>query len=356
MFEQAFQKAASDFIWQEHVDPGDGNVLGVGFGIGLKKNEPDLSRPTVVRLYVANKRDKNSRAQRRPLSEIDRHVTVPVLGERESIKAIAGQKDFHGRTLTPPTLRLPTDVYEVGTLVGSGALTAVTGDPSLVTAGAIVRWQQLSDRGTFRWGVITVAHGFDPPIAPNVALDTSIQSPQTGEIIHGKRLVQLKPPFKGFDTVLIRVNPKDLTLHGLLTSTQTSNIPTMRYEHIGLSEGAAGVAFQRGRLVYFSVVGNVSPLSFQGVGTVDRLVHVRAASEDAFIRTTSGSVLALLSPASRKLVPAALQIGADSETGFRDGYGQCLRDAIRNLTSVLNARLQPDRDRVVGTLNLVSYF
>ena len=354
------QQQVCDWFWKYCADCEDDNVKGVGFGMALKDGELDLSRPLVMRLYVKSKRPKKSRSKKRPKSEIDTHIEFCMdhIGTPLNQNPETSYRDFHDRPIDAARIRLPTDVHEVGELTGSGALTKIVGDPSVVTAGAIVRWRQRRSLNVTRWGIVTVAHGFDLPIGSTEPSDTRILNPNTGNEFFGNRLIQFKPPFRGYDTVLIGVSESKLLTEGLISSASMPAAPTLSYRAIGESGGVAGRAFQRGRLVDFSVVGNVAPLNFRGVGTVGRLVHVRANAPQAFVETTSGSVYSILHRRTRRLVPAAIQIGSDNRlpVPFRDGYGQCLRDILSNLAMEINRRLANVNDRLENGIQLVTYF
>jgi hypothetical protein len=87
------------------------------------------------------------------------------------------------------------------------------------------------------------------------------------------------------------------------------------------------------------------------------MMHVRSEANRAFVPTTSGSVYAIVSPEGRGLIPAAIQIGADASRDYRDGFGQCLSDAIDHLSIELSRRLSPVADSVIDNdLQLVNYF
>lgn len=355
-----FQQRICSRIWTEFLKPEDANVVGVGFGVGIRDALVDLQRPVVLRLYVKEKRKKNSRRKRRPLSEIESTIKVGFFESGEPLFLSGGSPenlDFHGRPITAGILQLPTDVIQVGRIVSSGAYASVDHDPSIVTAGVIVRWRQRLSVNILRWGIVTVAHGFDPPIDPSAARDSRIQNPVNGQTFHGKRIVQFRPPLRGFDTVLIGVQSRDLLNHGLIVSEYSSPIQPASYSSLGFSRGTVGIAFQRGRFVGFTVLGNVSPLYVDQVGSVGRMVHVRSEARQAFVPTTSGSVYAIADPNGQNLVPAAIQIGADSGTDYRDGFGQCLSDVLSHLATELSHRLASFSDSIVDNdLQLVSYF
>ncbi len=355
-----FQDRVCTRIWTQFIQPEDSNVVGVGFGIGVKADSIDLQRPVVLRLYVLEKRAKRSRKKNRPLSEIDPLVNVGLFEPNDQLFLATDNSrshDLHGRPLTGGTIQLPTDVMQVGKIVSSGALVSVHRDPSIVTAGVVVRWRQWLSPSILRWGIVTVAHGFDPPIDPSVAIDSQILNPVDGRVFHGKRIVQFRPPLRGYDTVLIGVRMSDLLDHGLIVSEHTPPIIPASYSSIGLSRGTVGIAYQRARFVGFTVIGNVSPLNVEGVGSVDRMMHVRSEAKDAFVETTSGSVYAIADPDTHNLIPAAIQIGADASTDFRDGFGQCLSDVLSHLATELSRRLSPLRDSIVDSeLQLASYF
>ena len=337
-------------IWQMASARDDGNIVGVGFGVGLKNGLIDLERPNCLRLYVKNKRKKTSRGKIRPAFELGDAIEVSLSG------ADRPEFDLHSRRRRTPSVSIPTDVHQIGELKASGGFTKVTGDPSEVISGAIVRWRQLKTVDQVHWGLITVAHGFDPPVDPLGPPDTIIVNPFTGNRIRGKRLLQFRPPISGFDAALISVSFDDLRSEELLRSEDVDSKPLATFAQLSSSNGLGGTAFQGGSNVPFTVVGTVEPLDFLGVGTVGRLVHVRSLAENAFVGGTSGCVYAVISSISRRLLAAAIQIGADSDTDFRDGYGQCLRDVITKVAEQRNHELALNQDRIVGTIEFVDFF
>lgn len=360
MLFDSFQARVSLRVWTQFLAPDDSNVVGVGFGVGLREDRIDLQRPVVLRLYVQRKRKRASRAVRRPKSEIDSTVKIDLLETTEQLflpSRKRAHRDLHGRTVQGAIIEIPTDVFQLGNVVSSGALASVVGNSSIVTAGTIVRWRQVLSPNVLRWGIVTVAHGFEPAIDPLTTKDTRIIHSLDGSQFEGKRLIQFRPPLRGFDTVLIAVQPGDLLHAGLIPSESAPAISPMTYDQIGVMGGGVGVSYQQARHIGFHLIGNVAPLNVRGVGTVDRMVHVRSFAEQAFIDTTSGSVYAIADPESKQLIPAAIQIGADSDTQYRDGYAQCLHDLLHHLALELHRRLAPNADGLVAQkLELVQWF
>jgi hypothetical protein len=328
----------------------DGNIVGVGFGVGLKGGLVDLERPNCLRLYVKKKRKKNSRARTRPAFELNGNIDLSLSDpDRTGV-------DLHGRIRRSLNVSIPTDIHQVGDLIASGGPTKVTGDPSEVLSGAIVRWRELKSFDKLRWGLVTVAHGFDPPVVPADPVDTVIVNPYTGNRISGKRLLQFRPPLSGFDSVLIAVSFEDLFAEDLIRSEDVEGKPLATFSQLSGSNGLGGTAFQAGSNIPFTVVGTVEPLNFEGVGTVGKLVHVRSLATNAFIGGTSGCVYAVISTLSRRLLAAAIQIGADRDTDYRDGYGQCLQEVISKIAEQRNEQLKLNQDRIVGNIEFVDFF
>lgn len=353
----------SRYIRQQIESSGEKNICAVGFGIAEKKGKIDLARRQCVRFYV--KKKPRTAAQKRKTKhqfEVKESFEIP-LSESSS----DGQ-DQYGRKSLSPRLIMPTDVHQIGKLVGSTRVARLKGDASIVTTGVVVRWLLTSQAEPF-WGVLTVAHGYESPVPDSVLLektisepDMRIRDPLLGGAFKGKRYKQFKPPDEGVDLALIRVNPQDLVRYNIiedLNLVEPVNVPTL--ESVISQDGKSGVALQAGsdEMISFDVLGVISDqLYFENVGYVGDLLHVKAA-ENAFVGGTSGSpyLVTIRSQGhSIKTVPVAIQVGADSGTSFQEGYAQSLNVSLRQMRRRIDEVLQPFGEAMFGGFEVMGVF
>jgi hypothetical protein len=314
---QAQRERICDYLWEKIAAQRDTNIVGVGFGPALKDREIDLMRPAVIRFYVRKKQPAGSRTK--PRFPIGKTIRVPL--------ALADSPAATGGKVRLPWATFPTDVHEVGELVATGRQLTVDGDPSRVTGGSIVRWLESGDASP-HWGIVTVAHGFKTPIDPgSLAGDTAIVNPKTGDQFRGLRLLQFRPPVSGMDVCLVGVAEGDLLAHGLVGTANQAPQPVRSYQQLGSDVGVGGLSRQIDRDLFLTVVGTVDSLPFGGIGTVRNLLHVQGPPK-AFAVGTSGSAFEVLNASTGNLEAAAVQVGADSDTAFRDGYGEALETAL----------------------------
>jgi len=318
-----------DYLWGKIAASHDTNIVGIGFGPALKGSELDLTRPSVIRFYVRKKRPAGGRTR----------AKFPVGPEIQVPLALDDLPEVPGPDVRLPWATFPTDVHEVGELVGTGRQVTIDADPSRVTGGSVVRWFEGGDSRA-HWGILTVAHGFDVPVDPSSLVgDTTILNPRSGDSFRGLRLLQFRPPVSGMDLCLIGVVESDLVAHGLIAAASQAPQPVRSYQQLGSDRGVGGLSRQIQRDLFLTVVGTVDSLAFGGIGTVRNLVHVQGPPQ-AFAVGTSGSSFEVLNSSTGNLEAAAIQVGADSDTSFRDGYGQALDSALDIVATELSKYLR----------------
>ena len=257
----------------------DPNVVGVGIGYGLKDGAIDLERPYCARFYVREKFSKR-KAARQPLA-VPYDLRIP----GDYLSNVNASLDGLRRRLRTRWIELPTDVHCVGDMAGSGGIVELPGDPDVVTAGTIVRWQSA---GEVHWGIVTVAHGFESRPANAASSDVTI-SLVSGAAFVGRRILNFNPVSLNIDAALIEVPVERLMDVGLVSDATPIGFgsppvySTMRPENF-----PTGTSLQADRTIPFTVVGPVTELSIDKVGTVKHMVHILGPSQAFVHHHTSG--------------------------------------------------------------------
>ena len=322
-------------------DQNDPNIVGVGVGYGLKDGCIDLQRPYCARFYVHEKFSKR-KAVRQPLC-IPSEMRIP----RNNVRDTSGTMDALSRKVRSSWIELPTDVHELGDIAGSSGLVELNADPDIVSAGTIVRWKS----GTkVRWGIVTVAHGFESAPSSSTSEDITISLPTSGATFVGKRIVNFNPVSLGVDATLIEVPVSRLIDVGLLADEHPVVKVPPPYTDLKPENFPTGTSLQTERSIPFSVIGPVNELAITNVGTVKELVHIQGPSQ-AFVHGTSGSLLRLLDANADEVVPAAIQIGATAPS-FSHAYGQSLRKSLTRI----RAKLVSSTTHEIGPMEVVGSF
>jgi hypothetical protein len=277
--------------------------VGVGIGYGLKDGAIDLQRPYCARFYVRDKFAKR-KAARQPLA-VPNDLRIP----GDYLSDVNASLDGLRRSVRTRWIELPTDVHCVGDMTGSGGIVELTGDPDVVTAGTIVRWQSA---GEVHWGIVTVAHGFESRPAITVSNDVTISLVSGVEFV-GRRILNFNPVSLNVDATLIEVPIERLMDVGLVSdASPTGFAPSPVYSTIRPENFPTGTSLQADRTIPFTVVGPVTQLTIANVGIVKHMVHILGPNQ-AFVPGTSGSLIRLLDTNSNLVVPAAIQIGATAQ-------------------------------------------
>lgn len=323
----------SDYLWSRVDDKKEKNILGFGFGVGLKDWAIDIERPFCIRAYVKRKKKKGDRW--RVKWNFKDEISIPM-------ELIPDGIDSIGRKVKGMMLTMPTDVTEVGDLEGTAQEVQLDGDPSIVTSGTVIRWK-VSGEHSHRWGILTVTHGFDDPVERTAVEDITIHNPTTGRSFRGRRRDELRATDldSAIDLTLIEVEKQILVNSGLIKANGNTSIAVRRYSKLTGDGGQAGTVFQaNGRTFGFHIVGTLSLATFNNVGTVVSLLHVIGPPQ-TFVKGTSGSPFAVIDNPTGALEPAGIQIGADfcPKLEFSHGYAQSLDVSLGNLTLKMNRRL-----------------
>jgi hypothetical protein len=308
--------------WRKLADHGEKNVIAIGYGIALRTELPDLTRPHVMRFYVRKK------SKRKHKVEI-----------RDSLLLSVGPTGKRRR------IRVPTDVYELPSMVASGR-TAYLYSNGYVTTGIVVRWRERvlgqlvpnSASSTF-FGVVTVAHNF---VGHPITRPVFVESFHSRIPIVGKRICESDPQRDGIDACLIEINVEDGIRAGIIQDPYAPGLVYKSFHDLSDDQNKVGMSMQTNRSVSYSVLGTLNAAPIEGIGpNVVHLLHVQGGHQ-AFEAGTSGSVLSVFEVAASRisLLPSALQVGAD-ETTLSMGLGQSLETVLPWLARQRTLQLYP---------------
>lgn len=340
------RRKVAQYVWDQVEKKKDDNIRAIGFGVGIREGEIDIERPFCVRAYV--KKKKTRRSNWKPKYEFRESLKFP-------LEYLPHNLDNYGRRIRKASITIPTDVCHAPELEGTARFAFLDRDPSAVTTGVVVRFRMSHQRRP-RWGLLTVAHGYDRPIGGQANEDISVVSPATGAVFRGKRLAEFRAPSSGIDLCLVVVAPQLLIQSGLISSINTSSIPVRTYEELNSDRGKSGTVFQTDRRRFdFSIWGTVEIESFAGVGQVVNLLHVQS-SPNVFVEGSSGSPFGVVNLQKGRMEAAALQIGSNPATGYREGYGQSLETSLRALSMRINRRLSRTGRYIAEPIEVVRIF
>jgi hypothetical protein len=324
----------------------DPNLVDVGFGIALKDNRIDRKRGLVATFFVSTKRKRRRCRHPIPTQVTLRVRTIPVFQKSAASRQPRVQ---HGRSYWQRAV-LATDVVELPGLVPTGCRYSAR-HVGPATAGAVVIWQEQSNRGKQHFcGILTVGHAFTREQRPLVLFRGS----SNGRDFNG-RLYRKSRRASSVDAAIIQVHPDDLVdcgiidadlvVHGIIDPEMVFGPPIASLGELTRLQGSPGLLLRDQSPVRLSVHSLLPSMTIPTLGTLHNVVSAWSRGYRPFRPGTSGAVWEI------EHEPAAMQV-AGTPDGFQLGFGQALDSSL----AWAEAKLNESVAFVAGSFRLVTAF